>query len=649
MSLVVVSDLTKSYGAELIFSGVSFRVESRDRIGLVGPNGAGKTTLLRLLTAELLPDAGAVAIERGVRVGYLPQIASIHPERTLYDELRAVFAQVADWERELDVLATRLADPALLADPGAYNAALERYADLQERIEHADPYSIDARVRKVLDGLGFAREQHEAPAVHLSGGQQTRAALGKLLLQEPDLLLLDEPTNHLDLAALEWLEGYLTAWKGAVVVVSHDRYFLDRVTTRTIEINYQRAFEYPGNYTRYVGLRAEYMARWAKEYEAQQEQIAHTEEFIRRYKAGQRAKEARGRQTRLDRLERIERPPEDGALRFKMSVLIESGATVLTTDRLVAGYATNLTPRPPLPGGEGAARSAGGEVRPGLRVQVPDVQIRRGDRLGLLGPNGAGKTTLLRTIVGELEPLEGRASLGHNVQVGYYAQTHDTLNSRAAVLDEIRRASHLSEEGARSFLGRFLFSGDDVFKPISALSGGERARVALAKLTLQGANFLVLDEPTNHLDLPARQVLEEILATYDGTLIFVSHDRYFVDALATKLWMLEGGAISVHEGNYTSLRARRAQAQAAAQAKAARTRAQGQGGTSGRQAPTARSAQRVEAEIEALERRLAEIEGAIAAASAAADVARIAELGEEYEREKARLDMLYSEWHELAS
>ncbi|HEX6799599.1 MAG TPA: ABC-F family ATP-binding cassette domain-containing protein [Ktedonobacterales bacterium] len=637
MSLVVVSDLAKYYGAERIFAGVSFRVEPRDRIGLVGPNGAGKTTLLRLLTSELLPDAGSVAIERGVRIGYLAQHADFAPERTLYDEMQTVFADLQDWQRESETLAARLADPTLLANANAYSAALERYAELHERIEHADPYSVDARIRKVLDGLGFSRAQQDAPAGHLSGGQQTRAALGKLLLQEPDLLLLDEPTNHLDLAALEWLEGYLTGWKGAVVVVSHDRYFLDRATTRTIEINYQRAFEFPGNYTKYVGLRTEYMARWAKEYEAQQQQIAHTEEFIRRYKAGQRAKEARGRQTRLDRLERIERPPEDAELRFQMRVLVESGATVLTTDKLVAGY----------------------ESGTGLRVRVPDLQIRRGDRVGLIGPNGSGKTTLLRTIVGELAPLEGRASLGHNVQVGYYAQAHDTLNPRAAMLDEIRHASHLSEEGARSFLGRFLFSGDDVFKPIAALSGGERARVALAKLALQGANFLVLDEPTNHLDLPARQVLEAILASYDGTLIFVSHDRYFVDALATRLWVLEDGAIATFEGNYTTYRTRAARAAAAAaNGRAHASSASGspspRGGGARHASPAGdedshRSVERVEDEITAQEARLARLEADLTAASEAADVERITALGEEYGQAKERLDVLYNEWHELAS
>ena len=549
----------------------------------------------------------------------------------------ASLEHVYAWEREMADLAERMGDPRVLANPDAYNAVLERYAELQGRFEHAGGYTLEQRVQQVLDGLGFSREQQSAPASHLSGGQQTRAALGKLLLREPELLLLDEPTNHLDLSALEWLENYLTAWQGAVIVVSHDRYFLDRVTERTIEVDHHRAEVYPGNYTRYVQLRAEKLERWAKDYEAQQEYIARTEEFVRRYKAGQRSKEARGRQKMLDKLERIERPPVTGALKFRMGAQIESGETVLTTDKLVVGYP---------PGARGA----------GVRVSVPDMQVQRGERIGLIGPNGGGKTTLLRTLIGQIPPLEGRAILGHNVQIGYYAQTHEHLNPRATLLDEIRHSSSLSEEGARSYLGRFLFSGDDVFKPIGALSGGERSRLALAKLTLQGANFLVLDEPTNHLDLPARQVLEEVLASYDGTLIFVSHDRYFVDALATMIWMLEDGAITTHVGNYTAWRNRKAQAQSAAATQAAREaasarrngqRSSGETGKTG--GAQGRTVDQVEREIGEQEAALAKLEQALAEASAAADVARITELAAEYEAARERLDQLYQQWQDLAS
>ncbi|HEY7973833.1 MAG: ABC-F family ATP-binding cassette domain-containing protein [Ktedonobacterales bacterium] len=655
MSVAVITDLSMSYGAELIFSGVSFRVDARDRIGLVGPNGAGKSTLLNLVAGRLEQESGHVALAQGVSIGYLPQVADFHPERSLADEMRAVFTHVRAWEHELADLAAQMAQPATLADTDGSSALLERYAEVQARFEHAGGYTIEPRVRQVLDGLGFTREQQEAPARQLSGGQQTRAALGRLLLLEPELLLLDEPTNHLDLAALEWLETYLGAWRGAVIVVSHDRYFLDRVTTRTIEIAHQRAELYPGAYSKYVELRAERLERWRKDYEAQQEHIAHTEEFIRRYKAGQRAKEARGRQKLLDRLERIERPPTEDKLKFHLGAAIEPGQTALTTEKLTVGYAG---------GADGVA----------LRVQVPDTIVERGARIGLIGPNGSGKTTLLRVVVGQIQPLEGRVTLGRNVQVGYYAQTHENLNLNATLLDEIRNVSHLSEEGARSYLGRFLFTGDDVFKLVGALSGGERSRVALAKLTLQGANTLVLDEPTNHLDLPAREALEGILRDYDGTLIFVSHDRYFVDALADAIWAMEDGGVVIYEGNYSRYRTRRAQLDAAAQqaqsrsaapaspagarsdadasrrADAARSEA-GRAGKRGKRGaePAARSVEQVEREIAAREVRLATLEADLASASAAADVARVTELGADYERERAQLEALYLEWQELAS
>lgn len=652
MSLTVLADVTKSYGAELIFSDVSFRIEARERIGLVGPNGAGKTTLLKLLAGRLQPDAGYISFAQTVAIGYLPQVAEFAPQRSLHEEMLHVFAEVHAWEAELGALAERMADPDVLARPEEYERVLARYADLQARFEHAGGYTLEPRVRQVLDGLGFTREQQAAPAAHLSGGQQTRAALGKLLLQEPELLLLDEPTNHLDLAALEWLETYLTTWRGAVLVVSHDRYFLDRVTTRTIEIAHQRAELYPGNYTRYMELREERLERWAREYEAQQEHIAHTEEFIRRYKAGQRAKEARGRQKQLDRLERIGRPPADSTIKFQIGAQIESGQIVLTTDKLAIGYSAGRDTPSDTPKDSGETTSETSSA--GLRVSVADMFVRRGERIGLIGPNGAGKTTLLRTLVGQLQPLEGRATPGHNVQIGYYAQTHDHLNPRATVLGEVRAASHLSEEGARTYLGRFLFFGDDVFKPIGALSGGERSRVALARLTLQGANFLVLDEPTNHLDLPSRQALEAILSQYDGTLIFVSHDRYFADALATTIWVLENGAITAHMGNYTTYRTRRAQAESAAQVRAAAkpaitTTGRRSSGVRGQSAAVERTVEQIEADIAATETRLRTLEESLNTASQEAQVERISALGAEYEETRVLLDALYREWEDLAS
>src|SRR5205085_3401859 len=381
-------------------------------IGLVGPNGAGKSTLLNLLAGREEPDEGTVARQRNIRIGYLTQTTDFQPENTLREEMLTVFEQVRVWERELSDLAYELSASTAQQESTLHEHLMQRYDDLQSRFEHAGGYTYENRVDQVLDGLGFTREQQSSPVSHLSGGQQTRAALGKLLLQEPDLLLLDEPTNHLDLAALEWLETYLLSWKGAMMVVAHDRYFLDKVVSRTIEIAFGRIEEYPGNYTKYLHLREERMERRLREYEAQQAHIAHTEEYIRRYKAGQRSREARGRQKLLDRLERVERPQDFPEMHFEFNAVVDSGQLVLSTQKLVVGYA------PAYPGGE-----------PNTLVQVADLELLRGDRVGLLGPNGAGKTTLLRTIIGELPPLSGQVYPGHNVRIGYYSQTHARLNA----------------------------------------------------------------------------------------------------------------------------------------------------------------------------------------------------------------------------
>jgi ATP-binding cassette subfamily F protein 3 len=429
-----------------------------------------------------------------------------------------------------------------------------------------------------------------------------------------------------------------------MVIVAHDRYFLDKVVSRTIELAFARIEEYPGNYTNYLRLREERMERRQREYEAQQAQIAHTEEFIRRYKAGQRSREARGRQKLLDRLERVERPQDFAEMHFEFSSVVDSGQVVLSTQKLAAGY---------------PARQPGGN--PTLLARVADLELLRGDRVGLLGPNGSGKTTLLRTIIGELAPFSGQVTLGHNVRIGYYSQTHAGLNEERTIVDEIRHVSALSEDGARSFLGRFLFSRDDVFKPISALSGGERSRVALAKLTLQGSNFLILDEPTNHLDLQSRQFLEEVLNDFEGTLLFVSHDRYFVDALATKVWIIEDGVLIPYLGNYTEYRTRPRPLvldapaplttngkAASAPAKAAKTaappRANGKKGKN-----KARTVEDVEKDIEKAEAGIKLIEEQLSEAALKADAEQLRLLSEEHEQAKTRVEELLVEWEELAS
>ena len=644
MPILSCTEVGKSFGAERIFAGITFQINEQDRIGLVGANGAGKSTLLNILARRETPDEGTVAIARNIRVGYLTQYVDFQPQNTLREELLTVFSELRTWEQELSTLTQEMSSPASQGNSARYSALLARYDELQTRFEHAGGYTYENRVEQVLDGLGFTREQQASPVMRLSGGQQTRASLGKLLLQEPDLLLMDEPTNHLDLAALEWLETYLLNWKGAMVIVAHDRYFLDKIVSKTIEMAFGRIEEYPGNYTKYLSLREERMERQLREYEAQQAHIAHTEEFIRRYKAGQRSKEARGRQKLLDRLERVERPQDFPELHFEFTPVTDSGLVVISTNKLVVGY------------GGGSRRDPQKSGEPDILVRVADLELLRGDRVGFIGPNGAGKTTVLRTLIGELPPISGHATIGHNVRVGYYSQTHAGLNYDRTILDEIRQVSVLSEEGARGFLGRFLFSGDDVFKPIGALSGGERSRVALAKLTLQGSNLLILDEPTNHLDLQSRQFLEEVLSDFEGTLLFVSHDRYFIDSLATKVWAIEDGVLIPYMGNYTDYRTKKQpilldvptsvvkKAPVAAKPPAPVVK------QSSKRPPKAkvRTVEDVERDIEKAEAQVKTVEAALSEAALNADGEQLTQLSTEYEQARAHVDELLAEWERLA-
>ncbi len=529
MAVISLQNVSKAFGAKPVLTGVSVGFERGERVGLVGANGAGKSTVLRVITGREKPDAGVVHVARGLRLGYLPQEANFRSDRTLREALLAVFGDLREGAARLRELEGRLNERG--ANPAGWDAAvLEEYTDLLARFEERGGYTYEGRVEQVLSGLGFARELWDRPAATLSGGQRTRARLARLLLEEPDYLLLDEPTNHLDLETTEWLETFLTGWRRGLVVVSHDRYFLDKVTRRTVEVIDGKAESYPAPYSRYLYLRAERYRRQQKEYRTQQAHIARTEEFIRRNGAGQRAREARGRQTRLDRVERVAQEPKRrdalGALRLGAGE--RSGEVVLSTVRLRIGYPGNSL------------------------LALPNVQVARGQRVALIGPNGAGKSTLLRTLIGELPPLGGSFAWGANVEPGYYAQAHEGLRRDRTVLAEVQDARPMGEEAARGYLGRFLFTGDDVFKKVGDLSGGERSRVALARLTLRKANVLLLDEPTNHLDIAARDALEGVLRDYDGAIVFVSHDRYFIDAVATTIWAVEDGVVRVYPGTYSA-------------------------------------------------------------------------------------------------
>ena len=632
MSIVVGENLGQAYGAQDVFSGVSISIAHGDRVGLVGPNGHGKTTLLKIIAGLEEPGAGTIFRQRGLRIGYLPQDSPPAGEETLYGSVLAVFADLRRRQAELDALARQL------SQSGADATLLARYGELQHAFEHAGGYTYETRIAQVLGGLGFQADEYDKPLAHLSGGQRTRALLAKLLLEEPDLLLLDEPTNHLDLSAMEWLEETLLVWKGSVVVVAHDRYFLDKVVTKIWDMADGRLTTYRGNYSAYVRQREERIARQREEWKGQQEQIARTEEFIRRNMAGQRSREAKGRLRRLERLketELIERPREQRTIRLNLTTNLRSGDLVLRTKGLVVGY------------------------QPGdMLFRCPDLELLRGERAALIGPNGAGKTTFLKTILGDIPPLAGHVRLGASIRLGYMAQAQAGLRPEQTVLDSILEIENLPLAQARSFLGRYLFSGDDVFKAIGILSGGERSRVALARLTLQGANFLLLDEPTNHLDIASQEVLQDVLAEFPGTILLVSHDRYLVRALATQIWLLEKGELRCYKGGYDFYLAQRAWEREAKKEKMPRAasqmvdeereRARRERRERKMQEMRALQAEELENIIIGLEERLAQLEHDLASASVAADVERLRSLSGEYEQLQVKLHHHMEEWATLA-
>ena len=628
MSLISGQGVFKSYGGRHVLAGVDFGLTAGERIGLVGPNGAGKTTLLRVMAGLTEPTAGIVQRRRGLRIGYLPQDPPTFDAGTLWQAMLDVFQDLRKLQAEMDELAGRL------AQPGADSRSLKRLAAVQHAFEAGGGYTIELRIKTVLTGLGFAREEYDRPLSQLSGGQRTRAMLGRLLLEELDVLLLDEPTNHLDMEAVEWLERWLGGFRNALVVVSHDRYLLDRTTAGTWEVGFGELQCYPGNYSAYLPQRQHRYDERMRVWTGQQEHIRKTEEFIRRYHAGQRAKEARGRRTRLERFlseEAVERPREHKHIRLRLSPARRSGEMVLKARDLVVGY------------------DAGRPL-----VDAGEVPVRRGGRVAVIGANGVGKTTLLRVLMGELVPLSGSAERGAGVQVGYMPQTHDELNPDQTALEAVLAAGGAGTpaEQARTLLGCFLFSDEEVFKRIGDLSGGERSRVVLATLSIQRPNLLVLDEPTNHLDIPSQEALQQVLGDFEGTVIFVTHDRYLIDALATEVWAIEGGSLHRIRGKWEDYLRWRSDRAAGVQAPRAagpgKPRRRGRTEAAKRQRQTQRRQQKLEEEIHCLESRLHELSEAISQASVSQQLDRVHELGRQYQQADARLKQLWAEWAELA-
>ena len=522
----------KRFGPRILFLEANWLIRAREKTALVGANGTGKSTLMKVLAGLELLDYGAVQQTRGMSIGYLPQEGLRLTGRTVFAECLSVFDELHAMEREVERLAGQLAELAASQNAGAspeYEAAAERYSTLQERFHALDGYALDAQVGGVLTGLGFSKEDWTRQTDEFSGGWQMRIALAKLLLARPNLLLLDEPTNHLDLETRNWLEDYLKSYPFGYILISHDRYFLDVTIDRTVEIWNKRLTIFQGNYTKYLSQKDERRAQLQAAYRNQRDQIEHLEAFINRFRAqAAKAKQVQSRIKELEKIERIEIPEEEPVIHFKFPQPAPSGRMVAEAEGLSKSYGT----------------------KQGLRNVR--FSIERGDRVALVGVNGAGKSTLIKLLTGVEAPTSGTARLGHNVVSEYFAQDqYKVLDGESRMLDDMSRAAlKVPEVELRSLLGCFLFSGDDVFKPLGVLSGGERNRYALARILVSPSNFLLLDEPTNHLDMRAKDVLLEALAAFSGTVVFVSHDRYFIDRLATRVLEVEGGTVTSHEGNY---------------------------------------------------------------------------------------------------
>ncbi|PAE06464.1 multidrug ABC transporter ATP-binding protein [Terribacillus saccharophilus] len=531
MILLQANNITKLFGADVILSNIKLEVQTQDRLAIVGRNGAGKSTLLKILAGELSYDEGNVFLAKDATLGYLEQHTGLESEKSILEEMKTVFADLIQQEEELRRLEARMGDPDLISDETAYQQLLTNYDTKQQAFRLNGGYQYEADIRSVLNGLRFGDKDLSTPIGSLSGGQKTRLALGKLLLQKPDVLILDEPTNHLDISTLDWLEGYLSSYQGAVVVVSHDRYFLDKTVNTVIEIAHNHSVRYKGNYSNYLEQKAANFERELKQYEKQQSEIKKMEEFVQKNIArATTTKRAQSRRKQLEKMERIDRPLHDASsAKLTFDIDRRSGNDVLKVKDLAYQYPESTSPV----------------------FEHVTFHMNRQDRIALTGPNGTGKTTLLKTIIGKLPAKSGQVELGTGVSIGYYDQEQTELHSSKSVLAELWDEYPLMDEkNIRTILGNFLFTGDDVLKVVNTLSGGEKARLALAKLMMQKSNLLIMDEPTNHLDLDSKEVLEGALADYPGTILFVSHDRYFMNKVSTQVLEMADKQILSYLGNY---------------------------------------------------------------------------------------------------
>ena len=671
MAILTVNNVSQAFGEFDVFRGVSGSIPNDGKVGLVGPNGIGKTTLLLILAKQSEPAGGSIYISRGTRLGYLPQEASqafANRDHSVQAELATVFDHLKQQEAKLQQLESQMT----VGSPS--DELMAEYSSLQLKFEVAGGYDYEQRIKQVLTGLGFKENQWSLSVAHLSGGQKTRVLLGRLLLEKPDLLILDEPTNHLDVEAIEWLEGMLRLWNGAILIVSHDRYFLDRVVNNIWELSRDGVEAYRGNYSAYVKQRE---VRWTlrqREFDDFMAHVAKECDFIKKNIAGQRTQMAQGKLRRLSR----EVAAVIGSGLDVLAVLRSKGWLYVKETMHVARVAQSFSEfnqqipdlRPPSTpvqlkmrltsshrSGELVLRSKNLEIGyPAISLfQCDDIELRRQACAALIGANGSGKSTFLKTIMETVEPLSGEIRLGASLELGYFAQAHDGLDPGNSVLDELLRHKSMMISEARNYLGRFLFQQDDVYKKVEALSGGERGRLALSILALAKANFLLLDEPTNHLDISAQEVLQEALENFDGTTLLVTHDRYLVDRLATQIWELRHGRLHIFQGSYQEFLVARERETAVAKEAAAAQNVKVSAPANGQPLLSKNERRRQVEALQQVESRIAEKEAQLESLSTALQKAtevetfdKIQRLSKEYSDTEAALATLMTQWETLA-
>ncbi|UTR13438.1 ABC-F family ATP-binding cassette domain-containing protein [Salipaludibacillus sp. LMS25] len=638
MILLQCTQLSKSFGTEKILSDVKLEIKSRERIALVGRNGAGKSTLLKILTGELSYDSGQIVIPKDVSIGYLAQNSGLHTERSIWDEMMTVFEPLRRMEASLRTLEEKMSHPS----QKDHDKILQEYDQLQQDFKDKGGFQYEADTRSILSGLNFNHFDYNTPISSLSGGQKTRLSLGKLLLSKPDLLILDEPTNHLDIATLTWLEQYLSGYDGAVLIVSHDRYFLDKVVDYVYELSFHQTVKYTGNYSKYLEQKAARLEQEMKLYEKQQDEMKRLEEFVQKNLArASTSNRAKSRRKQLERMTVMDRPKsDDHSANFRFNIQKQSGNDVLMINDLTLGYDDNIL------------------------FQQANLRLTRGESIALIGPNGIGKSTLIKAIAGKHVPLHGKITYGSNVTIGYYDQEQTELTSNKTVLQELwDDYPETNEKDIRTVLGNFLFSGEDVLKIVYDLSGGEKARLALAKLMMQKANLLILDEPTNHLDLDSKEVLENALIEYPGTLLFVSHDRYFVNRMATRVTELSEAGMMSYLGDYDYYAAKKAEQAELQRLKESETAnnhtfsnasektAKSDYVKSKEQQKLARQRQRriekVEQAIEENELTISQLEEALCDPAIFQDHEKVADLHQQLEAAKHTFEGLMEEWEVL--